>query len=59
MLGVLLFLILAAAFVFLVLATFQLPTRRVNFGWAGLALWLLAILIIGMAGNTSIRGFEP
>jgi hypothetical protein len=57
--GLLLFLILAAAFLLLLAAAFQLPTRRVNLGWLGLAVWVLAILIVGLAGESSLGGFKP
>ena len=41
--------LLVFAFVLLVLAAFNVPTPpRLNLGWAGMACWVLSILIGGL-----------
>jgi hypothetical protein len=39
------FLLLLAALVLLCLAGFNVPARRVTYGWLGMACWCLAILL--------------
>lgn len=39
------YLLLFVAFIFLALAAFNVSHPRVNFGWLGLALWMLTLIL--------------